>query len=142
MKKVLSERFVKNAVIRHLSRIGYNRNLQAKETGEHGIDIKVRHHGYARYFVVEVKGEPDPKKQKYPASAREVNFNYVLGQILTRMKYKALYKYGIGLPESYSDKVFRRLPWMACKKLHLYVFLVDDKGKVKQYTWKELKKLQ
>jgi len=142
MKKSIDEKFVKEAVINYLSRLGYNRYLKAKELGEHGIDIKVRHYRYARYFIVEVKGEPDPNRQKYPGSAREVNFNYVLGQILSRMKYKALYKYGIGLPESYSDKIFRRLSWLVCKKLNLYVFLVNNKGSAKEYYWRDLKKIQ
>lgn len=142
MAKVLTEKIVKKAVIKCLSRLGYNRYLKAKESGEHGIDIKVRHYKYARYFLVEVKGDPNPKTYKSPAAGREVSFNYVLGQILSRMKYKALYKYGIGLPESYSDKIFRRLPWVVCKKLRLYIFLVNKDEKVKYYSWKDLKKAQ
>lgn len=141
-KKIFSERKVKQAIIKWLSRIGYNRYLKAKEVGEHGVDIKVRHYRYPRYFLVELKGEPDPRTHKSPASAREVNFNYVLGQIVTRMRYKAKYKYGIGLPVSYEKKVMKRLPWQVCKKLNLSVLLVKEDEKVKQITWKELKKSQ
>jgi len=142
MARVLTEEIVKKMVIRYLSRLGYNRYLKAKETREHGIDIKVRHYKYARYFLVEVKGEPGPKTYKSPDAGKEVSFNYILGQILSRMKYKALYKHGIGLPDSYSDKIFRRLPWIVCKKLRLYIFLVNCEGKVKYYSWKNLKKAQ
>lgn len=122
--------------------MGYSRNLRAKGKGEHGIDIKVRHNQYPRYFIVEVKGDPDPKKVKHPASRREVTFNYVIGQIISRMRYKAKYNYGIGLPISHSDKIFRRLPWQVCKKLGLYTFLVSENGKVDFVTWKDLKKYQ
>lgn len=141
-KKILSEIKVKQAIIKWLSRQGYNRYLKAKEIGEHGLDIKVRHYRYPRYFLVELKGDPDPRTHKSPASAMEVNFNYVLGQIVTRMAYKAKYKYGIGLPMSYEKKVMKRLPWQACKKLNLSILLVDKNEKVKQITWKELKKNQ
>lgn len=139
---VLDERFIRKAVINWLSRKGYNRYLNEKETAEHGVDIKVRHYRYTRYFLVEVKGEPDPKTHKWPDSAREASFNYVLGQILTRMKHQALYWYGIALPESLHDKINRRLPWVVCKKLRLVVFLVNKQGKVREINWKELKRLQ
>jgi len=36
----------------------------------------------------------------------------------------------------------RRLPWQVAKKLLLYVFSVDEKGKVKKYDWQKLKKHQ
>lgn len=139
MTKPLSELFVKRAIVRYLSRIGYSRNLQEKETGEHGIDIKVRHNQYPRYYIVEAKGDPDPKKVKHPGSRREVSFLIVLGQIVTRMTTAAKYWYGIGLPDSYKDKVFRRLPWRLCKKLQLNVLLVDKAGKVQKIDWKRLK---
>ncbi len=142
MTRVLSERIVRQAIIKWLSRQVYNRYLKAKETTEHGVGIKVRHYRYARYYILEVKGDPDPKTHKSPAAAREVNFNYVLGQIVSRMKYKARYKYGIGLPESYADKIYRRLPWLVCKNLNLNVLLVDSNERVKNVTWQELKKRQ
>jgi len=137
--KLMNEKFVRRAVIKWLSRKGYNLGLRERETNEHGIDIKVRHHKYPRYFLVEVKGDPDTKKVKYPHSRREVSFVYVIGQIVLRMRYKAKYKYAIGLPISYSDKVFRRLTPILLKKLNLSVLLVNNEGKVKEITWKNLK---
>ena len=142
IRKFLREKDVKSATVRYLSRIGYNKYLKVKELREHGVDIKVRHYQYPVYFLVEVKGDPNPDRYKSPSSGKEEHFNYILGQIISRMKYKAHYKYGVGLPESYSDKVFRRLPWLACQKLNLSVFLVDNTLKAKRYTWKELKKIQ
>jgi hypothetical protein len=142
MTKNLDEKFVRKSVIRWLSRNGYNRYLDEKETHEHGIDIKVRHYKYPRYFIVEVKGDPDIKNVKYPHSRREVYFISVLGQILTRMKYKARYNFAIALPENYSDKVFRRLSPILLQKLNLSVFLVNDKGKVRRITSEILKTVQ
>ena len=139
MSEILSERFVKRAAIAWLSRQGYSRNLKEREAGEHGVDIKVRHKKYPRYYLVEVKGDPDPKKVKYLSSRREVSFVYAVGQIFLRMKHKANYKYGIAFPEGYASKVFKRLPWVLCKKCRLNVLLVNKDGKVKNFTWKELK---
>jgi len=139
---ILDEKFVRRAVVNWLSRQGYNRYLQEKETAEHGVDIKVRHYKYPRYFLIEVKGEPNAKTNKYVSSAREVQFVYALGQIISRMCYKAKYWYAVAFPESFEDKVTRRLPWQVCKKLRLKALIVHSSGKVREVTWKELKTKQ
>jgi len=51
----------------------------------------------------------------------------------------ARYYYGLGLPESSARIAIRRLPWQVAKKLLLYIFSVDSAGKVKQYSWQDLK---
>jgi len=135
----LDEKFVRKSVIKYLDRKGYDRKLQEKETYEHGIDIKVRHNRYPRYFLVEVKGEPQDNV-KYPHSGREVYFIQVLGQIVTRMNYKAKYKYGIGLPETYTKKILTRLSKTLLKKLKLYIFLVNKTGKVTEINWSNFEK--
>lgn len=140
MKKILSEKYVRRQIIKYLERKGWARNLREKETSEWGVDIKVRHNKYPRYFLIETKGESASKSAK---SVAETAFVYSLGQIITRMKAGASrYYYGIGLPESSARIAIRRIPWQAAKKLLLYVFSVDKIGKVKQYSWKELKSVQ
>lgn len=137
MPQVISERFVRRAIITYLARKGWDRGLREKETSEHGVDIKVRHNQYARYFFIETKGDSSCKSAK---SAREVAFVYSLGQIVTRMKAgSARYYYGVGLPEACAKIAIRRIPWQVAKKLLLYVFSVGNNGKVLQYSWKELK---
>lgn len=54
----------------------------------------------------------------------------------------ARYYYGLGLPESSAKIAIRRLPWQVAKKLLLYIFSVSRDGKVKQYSWQDLKKFQ
>jgi hypothetical protein len=142
MSKNQDEKFIRRSAIIWLGRNGYGRNLREKETHEHGIDIKVRHNKYPRYFIVEVKGDSDIKKIKNPHSRREVYFIGVLGQIITRMKYKARYRYAIALPESYSDKVFRRLSPILMKKLDLSVLLVNKEGKTREINWRTLEIIQ
>lgn len=133
----MNERFVRRAIINYLARKGWDRGLREKETAEHGVDIKVRHNKYSRYFFIETKGESTSKSAK---SVREVAFVYSLGQIITRMKTGAArYYYGIGLPDAIARIAIRRIPWQVAKKLLLYVFSVDVEGKVKQYSWKNLK---
>ncbi len=136
----MNERFVRRAIISYLARKGWNRGLREKETAEHGVDIKVRHNRYSRYFFIETKGESTSKSAK---SVREVAFIYSLGQIITRMKTGAArYYYGIGLPETVARIAIRRIPWQVAKKLLLYVFSIDTQGKVKQYSWQHLKNIQ
>ena len=66
-----------------------------KETHEQGVDIKVCHNKYSRYFFIETKGESSAKSAK---SKKETVFVYSLGQIITRMKVgSARYYYGLGL---------------------------------------------
>lgn len=98
------------------------------------------HNEYSRYFLVETKGESSSKSAR---SVRETSFIYSLGQIITRMKAgKARYYYGLGLPESSANIAIRRIPWQIAKKLLLYIFSVNNSGKVKQYSWQQLKRIQ
>jgi hypothetical protein len=137
---IISEQFVKNTIIGWLNKNNW-RIISISEEGKHGVDIKARHTKYARYYFIETKGDPG-KNVKYPDSRREVSFIQVLGQIILRIKSKSRDYYAIGLPISYSRKVFNRLPWQLSKKLILNVFLVDKDKKVRLITWKELKKHQ
>lgn len=144
MAKLLSEKFVQDAIIEYLFRKGWSRNLRAKGLKEHGVDIKVRNNKYARYWLIEVKGDASAKA-KYPRSHIEVNFNLALGQIITRMHsdgargYKYRYKYGVGFPTSFKSVVIRRLPYDVCDKLNLHVFFVDSSGKVELYDWRKIR---
>ena len=136
----LSERHVRRAIRDYLFHSGWGRNYQEKETREQGVDIKVRHNKYARYFLIETKGESSAKSAK---SQRETAFVYSLGQIITRMQApRARYYYGLGLPVSSARIAVRRIPWQVAKQLLLYVFSVGANGKVTRYSWKELKKIQ
>lgn len=139
MSKLLTERFVRRAIIQYLSRNGWGRNLREKETHEHGIDIKVMHNSYARYFLIETKGESSALSAR---QQREVAFIYSLGQIVTRMKTDARYYYGLGLPASIASIAIRRVPWKFAKRVILYIFSVSVEGKVKKYDWKSLKRIQ
>lgn len=136
MNKVISEREVRRAIIKYLERKGWSRNLKEKETAEHGVDIRVRHNKYPRYFLIETKGE---SKSKSARQVNEVSFIYSLGQIITRMDTKSEYYYGLGLPQRSASIAARRLPWQIAKKLRLHIFSVDDAGKVKLLTWKDIK---
>lgn len=129
----LSERNVRRAIVEWLFRNGYGRNLRERGTAEHGIDIRARHNRYPRYFLIEVKGDPE-KKIKSLESRREVCFLLALGQIASRMSVSTRYRYGIGFPDTYREKVLRRLPWTFCKKTDLCVLLVSKTGKVSCVT--------
>lgn len=134
----MTEEFVKNAIIRFLSRSEWGTNLQFGTLREPGVDIKVRHNRYSRYFLIECKGQGAGR------SSSEVSFVYSLGQIISRMKSNGTtrYYYGLGLPEKSAKIALRRLPWQVAKKLLLYVFSVTAEGKVTRYAWQDLKVAQ
>ena len=136
MKKLVSEKFVKQAIVKWLFRNGWGRNLEIGELRDKGVDIKVRNNKFSRYFLIETKGESKIRQ------GQEVAFVYSLGQIITRMKAggSTRYYYGLGLPESSAKIAVRRIPWQVAKKLLLYIFSVNKTGKVKQYSWQDIKK--
>jgi hypothetical protein len=137
---IISEKFVRRAVRDWLFRNGWGRNYIEKETHEQGVDIKVCHNRYSRYYFIETKGESSAKSAK---SVKETAFVYSLGQIITRMNVaSARYYYGLGLPVSSSAIAIRRIPWQVAKKLLLYIFSVDNSGRVRRYVWQDLKKIQ
>ena len=147
MASLLTEKFVQDSIIEYLFRKGWSKNLRSKTEKEHGVDIKVRNNKFPRYWVIEVKGNAS-SKALFPNSHREVNFNLALGQIMTRMKtsgarsYKYRYKYGVGYPSNFRDLVIRRIPYDVCDKLNLFIFLVNEEGKIELLDWKKLKNLQ
>lgn len=143
MRKVLTEKFVKQSIIKWLFRNGWGRNLEVGELRDRGVDIKVRNNRFSRYFLIETKGMGSPNI-KSPNARREVIFLNSLGQIITRMKSggSTRYYYGIGLPDLSAKIAIRRIPWQVAKKLLLYVFSIDKSGKVKRYSWQDLKKHQ
>jgi hypothetical protein len=52
------------------------------------------------------------------------------------------YKYGLGLPEVSAKIALRRIPQQVAKHLCLYIFSVDDKGVVKEYSPRDFKRFQ
>jgi len=143
-KKNLSEEFVERSIIKYLSQNEWGTNLQFGALREKGVDIKVRHNRYSRYFLIECKGQGKSSNAKSNNSHKEIAFVYSLGQIITRMKTggSTRYYFGLGLPEDSAKIALRRLPWQVAKKLLMYVFAVTSSGKVMQYSWQDLKKVQ
>ena len=141
--KILTEREVQLAVLGHLYKTGWGTRPHIKQKNEKGVDIRVQNDkAPSRYFFVETKGESSSKSAR---QVSEVAFVYSLGQLVTRMKVvdaRYAYQYGLGLPERSAKIAIRRIPWQFARKVCLYIFSVDYNGKVKQYTWKDLKKFQ
>ena len=138
MQKPLSEKFVKQSIIKWLFRNGWGRNLEVGELRDQGVDIRVKNNKVSRFFLIETKGEGKTRQ------VSESTFVHSLGQIITRMKTGGTtrYYYALGLPELSAKIAIRRVPWQIAKKLLFYIFSVDKIGKVKQYSWKELQGIQ
>lgn len=133
----MKEEFVQKNILNYLKKIGFSKNLKESKLHGHGVDIKVRHEKYGRYYLIEVKGADNPSNE-------EVAFVHAIGQIITRMNTTGAtrYYYGIGLPERSAKIALRRLPYQIAKKLLLHVFSVNKKGEVKRYLPADLKKIQ
>lgn len=141
--KNITEKFVEECILKHLVVKGWDYNIKTKGLHEHGCDIVVtdsKNKNKARRFLIECKGKSYSKSAK---SVNETVWLYALGQILTRMSViaKHAYKYGLGLPEVSAKKALKRIPWQAARHLCLYIFSVDDKGMVTEYSPKDFKKL-
>ena len=146
--KLLKEEFIQDKVVQYLETLGYDKNQNTKELWEHGVDIKVRHRGFSRYWLIEVKGDPG-KNVKSPGGSRSSSLNSAVGQIVSRMhtnrkdrNYKYGYKYGVAFPESFREMVLRKIPYDVCFKLNIYLFFVNALGQVDMYDWKKVKVLQ
>lgn len=132
----VSEQHVQNAVTAELNRLKY-RITKLKSSGEHGVDIRARHWDYARYFLVECKGDAG-QSAKSPNSGREVRFLQGLGQIITRIHPARGYRYGLAFPCSYRALVLRRLRGSLLKTLKLELFFVADDNRVTRLTWRDV----
>jgi hypothetical protein len=150
MSKLLSEPFVQNCIRKYLNKRGFGRP-DDKNTGlnEHGVDIKVQKIKPRRigwYFLVECKGDPSGKVIS-PEGWRNSAMNSALGQIITRMHTarKAIYggyNYGIAFPYSFKNRVLTKIPYYACNRLRLSIFLVNSNGEVEEYNHRKLKVIQ
>jgi len=142
MPQKITEKFVIEKVKKHLAPRW--KVVAEKDLHEKGCDLVLKdvfNKHEARRFLIECKGKSYAKSAK---SVNETVWLYALGQLVTRMKVWArhAYKYGLGLAEVSANKALRRIPYQAAKNLCLYIFSVDDSGKVKEYSPKDFKRIQ
>ena len=151
MKKI-NESFIVDQITNYMeNKVNGNwHHEKTKKSGlhEHGPDIIfIGGKNNSERFFVECKGK------SYAKSAKSINkegWLTALGQIVTRMNVKRLtmsekdnkkitsinraYKYGLGLYWESAQVALRRIPKEAAKVLNLYIFAVNEKGKVKYFT--------
>lgn len=142
--KEITEKFVEKQILKHLAKKGWDYNIKTKGLHEHGCDIVVtdsKNKNKARRFFIECKGK---SYAKFAKSVNETIWLFALGQLISRMSVvaKHAYKYGLGLPEASAKIALRRIPWQAARHLCLYIFSVDDRGNVKEYSPRDFKNLQ
>ena len=143
-REIITEGFVQKSLIKYLKQNGWSKSLKSAELWEQGVDIKVRNNQFARYWLIEAKGDPSIKV-KSPSGSQSSSFNSAVGQIITRMHrngkrgYKYGYKYGVAFPVSFKKMVERKIPFDVLDKLNLYLFFVDGYGNVDEIDWKKLR---
>jgi hypothetical protein len=121
------EKQIENAIISHLKRRGWEKIPKLKDE-IHGVDIKMFHRRWRKYWFIEVKRKYTTKNKK---SQTYVNVATAIGQIIYRMHQKQAGFYGIGVPNLPIFKnELRKIPVWIRKKLKLHIFLVDNNGKV------------
>lgn len=138
MRKI-DEKFIIERVKEHLApqwQVVTEKDLHEKGCDLVLKDVKNKHK--ARRFLIECKGKSYAKSAK---SVNETVWLFALGQLVSRMSVIArhAYKYGLGLPEVSARKALKRIPWQAARHLCLYIFSVDDKGTVQEYSPKDFK---
>jgi len=138
MPKLLKEPFIQKRIIKYLEAKGFNKPVKPTGLREHGIDIKMKHKDCGWYYLVECKGDPS-KNVKAPEGSRSSIMNSAIGQIITRMhtKRKALYggyNYGVAFPYSFKNRVLSKIPYYACNRLRLSIFLVNSKERLRNTT--------
>ena len=132
--------------IKNINQRGFNKPIKPTGLREHGVDIKVKHKTCGWYFLVECKGDPSDKVIS-PEAWRSSAMNSALGQIITRMHTdrRALYggyNYGVAFPYSFKNRVLQKIPYYACNRLRLSIFLVNNKGQVEEYNHRKLRIIQ
>ncbi len=145
IKEYPHEAFVQESMIRYLTNKGYSKSMDYKGLSEAGVDIRVRHKDYSRFFLIECKG--GAIKAKSVSGTESVNFTMGLGQIIQRIHSKTIptaakgaYKYGVAYPAHFKEKHLWKLHYNVCRQLNLYVFFVDMDGNVEEYNWQRIKK--
>ncbi len=133
---VLSEEFVKNAVVQWLNEEDYAIK-RLRTLSQHGPDVVAKKRRSNNYFIVEVKGEPptNPNKMRYPT------FLSGLGEIFQRVKHERHYRYALAVPQTFENLIVRHVPWAAAKKLGLEFLIVDAESNVRRLTWSDLPRL-
>lgn len=149
---LLTEEEVVRLVVDFLVNKGWNRDTLVKhEKHQSGVDIDIRkgkHNG--EHFLIECK------KKCHAKSAKSVNkegWLTALGQLISRMDTPRVIekgenkgepnratKYGLGLYWVGAQVALRRIPANVAKILNLYIFSVDEKGVVKQFSYKDFGK--
>jgi len=60
-RRIITEDFVQKSLIKYLKQNGWGKSLKSSELWEQGVDIKVRNDKFARYWLIEAKGDPSIK---------------------------------------------------------------------------------
>lgn len=136
----MHENEVKVALIGFLLRRGFVLHDSAAHL-EHGIDIVAKHAGYGRFLCIEAKGDGSGSARA-PASGRETRFLISIGQVLTRMRPRTGYSYGLAYPHTYRALVLRRLDYEVLRVLRLRLYFVDQAGTVEALAWRDVAELQ
>ena len=119
-----------------------------KELWAKGVDIKMKHKDYGKYYLIECKGDPGSRGAvKSISGSMSSSLNSAVGQIISRMhttrksRYGG-YNYGIAFPVTFREKALKRVPYYVCKNLHMRMFFLNHKGEVEKIDSKEIKEHQ
>jgi hypothetical protein len=146
----MKELFVQKAVRKYLKKDGFgSENVKITDLRERGVDIKVkkmRPKPCGWYYLVECKGDPS-SNVKSASGSRSSSLNSALGQIISRMHTHRTslyggYNYGVAFPKSFEKIALSKIPYYACNRLRLSIFIVSHDGRVERYDHRKLKTIQ
>lgn len=128
MIDITKEKDIERVVIKHFEKAGWKR----QKRGARGVDIRLWHPKFRKYWFIEVKREYTTKNKK---SQTYVNTATGIGQIIYRMHQTQAGFYGLAVPNTkmFKDEL-RKIPLWIKKKLKLNLFLIDRNGKIVKIT--------
>ncbi len=120
------EEEIEDAVVENLEEGGWERQ---KENKKHGVDIRMWHNEWRKYWFIEVKRKYSDRSNTYKYTAMAI------AQVIYRMNQKKAGRYGIAVPNT---KLFKnellKIPLWIKEKLKIYIFLVDENGEITRIT--------
>lgn len=124
-----SEKNIERVIINDFKSKGW---ILQNEKHLHGVDIKLFHPRYRKYWFIEVKRRYTTKNKK---SQTYVNIATAIGQVIYRMIQTRSGFFGIAVP---NDKLFikelNKIPLHIKKAIKLHIFLVDSRRNIKRIT--------
>ncbi|MFA4975751.1 MAG: hypothetical protein WC839_03850 [Candidatus Paceibacterota bacterium] len=141
---MIKETQVEKNLRRYLAKKGWSETNTTRGVGQHDWDIRAFHSKWRKNLLIECKGDSNSKNNTQKIHNA---FWTSIGQVMARMEIQGNDKkkgriYAIGIPLSWENVFKKKAKKMeyGWNFLKLRIFLVNNKGEVKEKTYKQFVK--